>query len=77
MMSWRMKAKLFGWDYVYIINSATSKICRVKFAPNGMRIFQPYSFQVLIIPAPLPISGDTISGWHVVPLTQNVTAKDI
>ena len=74
MFNWDTKYKWFGWDYVYIENTATSKICRVKVAPNGERVFQPYSFQVQILAEPLPIAGKVIGGWRTVPLTPNVTA---
>jgi len=71
---WMFLYKMFGWDYVYVENLATSKIVRVKVAPNGERVFQPYSFQVNVIDAPLPIEGKVIRGWKTIPLTPNVTA---
>jgi len=74
MFDWTTKARWFGWDYVYIRNTACSKICRVKVAPNGERIFQPYSSQVQLISEPLPIDGKVIGGWRTVPLTPNITA---
>ena len=70
---WKLLHKLFGWDYVYVENSATGKIVRVKMAPNGLMVFQPYSFQVIVIPEPLPITGEWFGGWRVVPLTGLVT----
>ena len=71
---WMILYKLFGWDYVYVTNTATSKIVRVKIAPNGERFFQPNSFQVNLISEPLPIEGKVINRWTTVPLTPNVTA---
>lgn len=73
---WRLLNKLLGWDYVYVNNGVASKICRVKNSPNGERYFQPYSFQINIIPEPIKVTGVIIKGWAVVPLTHAVTLYD-
>lgn len=70
---WIFLHKLFGWDYVYIKNFADSQITRVKIAPNGTRIFMPYSFQVNVINELIPVEGAVINGWNVIPLTKGVT----
>ena len=73
MISWRTKSKWFGWDYAYVRSTATDRVCRVHVAPNGERVFEPYSNTVVVIPEPLPIDGKRLGSWHVVPLTPNVT----
>lgn len=70
---WLLLNRMFGWDYVYIKNFADSQITRVKIAPNGTRIFMPYSFQVNVINEPIPAKGAVINGWTVIPLTKGVT----
>lgn len=71
---WRICNWLFGWDYVYIENSAASKIRRAFMMPNGEMAFQAYPFQVTVIPAPVPIEGKELGGWMTVPLTTGVTS---
>lgn len=72
---WKIWHKLFGWEYVYIRNSATSKIVRAFKAPNGEMMFQAYSFQVTVIPHPLDIKGEILDGWRTIPLTPMVTKE--
>lgn len=70
---WIILSKLFGWDYVFIQNTATEKIVRVKIGPDERRWFQPYYFQVNPIKEKLPLDGETIGGWKVIPLTAGIT----
>lgn len=81
MFGWRTLNRLFGFDYVYLSNSADDVVARVKRLPNGEVYCNPYSHQYLAIPHPLNASGEYLSlakghrcgGWMAVPLTPGVT----
>ena len=70
---WKLFNILFGWQYVYVTNTAACKVTRVKQAPNGAYYFQPYSFQMNFVPSTLPRAGEHVNGWLVQPLTRQIT----
>lgn len=68
---WKLLNKLFGWQYVYIENSAASYIRRAFTAPNGEVMVYAYSFQIWSIVDGSKINNRWICrGWVVKGLTE-------
>lgn len=63
---WKLWHKLFGWEYVFIKNTATGMVRRVWLSPAGTPMVKPYYFQMW------PLTGYKCSGWTITPLTPKV-----
>lgn len=71
---WRLFNRLFGWEYVYIENSAASHIKRCFIAPNGELMVNAYSFQIWSL-CDGTVYNNTLfcRGWSVKGLTIGVS----
>lgn len=67
-MIWRLKHRLFGWDYVHLKNTATEIVRRVRRTASGERYVVYFAHDYVFIDRPL-------CGWTVTELTLPIPAS--